>query len=244
METVLCVWGPWADEPFSSNPPSPADGGGNAGFCFDSRFWRVFFVFFGGREREATETHLSRSADSIEWICRKYFTPASTLLWRDCWFQRVRGAVWRRFLLDKLMFYSEFGGDSSAGTLNFAPVESWTSWETPTEDWTRFLGWKFRQTSRNSPSLSLSCSLSLSIVSQYSTVVVLVVEVVVVVLEVVSASSQQRRSLTDRPTDAALQFRYEPLRFDSFWLWGCLIYIYIYIKKEKKKQRKMYKKKN
>lgn len=96
---------------------------------------------------------------------------------------------------------------------------------------------RLKQTSGN--------SLSLLIVLRYSTVVVLVV--VVVVLEVVSASSKQRpvsQSVqlwlfnifalrpTNWPAVAALQFRYEPLRFDSFRLWGCLIYIY------KKKRRK------
>lgn len=96
-----------------------------------------------------------------------------------------------------------------------------------------------------------SHSLSLLIVTWYSTVVVQVVEVivVVVVLEVVSASSQQRLVsqsiqlfnishflwLTQRPTVAALQFHYEPLRFDSFCLWGCFDI--------KNKLVKMYKKK-
>ena len=92
-------------------------------------------------------------------------------------------------------------------------------------------------------------SLTLLIVSRYSTVVVLVVEVVVVVVvEVVSASSQQRpvrqsvqmwllsisHCLTDWMTRPSLPYSSVMSHWGSirFWLWGCLI------------QKIMYKKKN
>lgn len=59
----------------------------------------------------------------------------------------------------------------------------------------------------------LSRSLSLLIVSRYSTVVVLVVEVVVVVLEVVSASSQQRPA--SQTVSPVVVVQYFSLLFDG-----------------------------
>lgn len=130
----------------------------------------------------------------------------------------------------------------TSGVLNLKSTSALSSglqWLDVISQGLKFEVWKIRWTSGN------SLTLCLLIVSRYSTVVVLVVEVVVVVvLEVVSASSQQRPvsqlsrgcsiflalSLTERATVAALQFRYEPLRFDLF-----LIMRLLYIKKQKGK---------